>query len=945
MSQSNVITRKELELTIVETEAMITNMVTRKYTEGYEKNLSDVIERIISIVEEKHNPKAYTHQDIKYISEMLRDGYFIPGGSILSGLSKQKKKKASLSNCYVLKIKNDSLESIFALLGEMARTYSYRGGCGTDLTVLRPNGVAVNNAADTSTGAISFMPMIANVTDTIGQLGRRGAMMLTIDVRHPDIMRFVWSKADPERVFYRDFMNQPLTAKKIMNTLNYSDTSTLSDDLQTKLVNICNEGKVATIDSANISIKYNNAFMQAVMDDLPWECWFPDIEHDKEKYDAEWDGDYDKWTRNGGKLIKYQTYNATVTRDNYKRFIGHQVVTGYSLDVDNAIPEGMKVHSLDHAASETFSKAKFETELCTEETLLAHIGNGPIDLTFKIPSARQLFHDACLAAWLRGDPGALFWDKVEEWTTISPTIHALLKFISTNPCSEIPSYAGGSCLLGAHVLSKYILNPWSPDARWDYILWQRYTRAATQLMNIFSDINEKMHPLEEQTRLEVFAKRIGIEFTAMGDALSMLGLPYRDTTKTINFLEWIMSTKAFIEIGTSVEIASKIGCCQVFDEIEARQKFIDLPYIQNVFDGQFTWNSNSAQHTTSELKKMILKHGVRNIGFNTVGPTGSLSILMDNCSSGIEPIFALVYNRTTRVGEKQNYKVCHTPLARVLLKTNEDSWDLDQMKKDYHITEAHELGYKDRIAIQAVIQKYCDSSISSTINLHHDCTVDDIVEIYKHAWEKGLKGITVYRDGSLAGVLNIEKPKTTSVEFGSGDAVRQQSVPRGTLLTPRLEQTSRSHRITWNGYHMYITITLDDDNRPLELFVSNLPRDVSVKNDVFDPIDYQEKMSLWMAITRLVSIGLRGGIPVQQFIKQLNKTSFVVNDLMSVICRVLNQYAIDPVLQNQILEMTAEELEHTDFTTICPKCGQKTLINQGGCSQCMSPSCTYDKCQ
>lgn len=937
----NYITREELEVTVIETEVLIHNLIMKKYVEGDEKTLADVIERIISIVEEKYNRIAYSPEQIEEIKIMLREGYFIPGGSILAGLSKSTKKKSSLSNCYVLKIKNDSIESIFAVLGEMAKTYSYRGGCGADITVLRPHGVTVNNAAKTSSGAVSFMPMIANVTETIGQdEGRRGAMMITIDVKHPDLMRFIWSKADPERVFYTDNMNKTLTSKKIINFLNTCpDKSLIPSSILTELKNMISVGKTATIDSANISIRYSDEFMKAVNRDLPWDCYFPDIQADKKKYDEEWDGDYDKWVASGGKLKKYDTYQAAVTQDNYRRFIGHQVVLGYELTSYNT-------HLPEDEIPGVFGKINYRTDTCTEENLLDHLKrNGSVELTFKIPTARQIFHDACLAAWLRGDPGALFWDTVSNWSTIA-TLHELLKFISTNPCSEIPSYAGGSCLLGAHVLSKYVTHPWQESACWNDDIWWTYSSAATRLMNIFSDINEEMHPLDEQIQMEKFAKRIGIEFTGLGDALAMLNLQYGDHKETIQFIRRIMCQKSYLEITTSLEIAEKIGCCQVFiseTNPGVRKRFIDTPYFNNICIESLEL---IGALDLDDLRTRILTTGLRNVAFNTVGPTGSLSILMDNCSSGIEPIFAMLYNRTTRIGNQQIYHICHTPLARHLLNISDQTeWEINALKEQFNIVEAHELGYKDRIAVQVAVQEFCDSSISSTLNLPKDCTVEDIVEIYQYAWTKELKGVTIFRDGSLDGVLNAksqtDKPTDTSV-------VSVMSTPtdfsRGILVDPSSDSNSRSHRITWNGYNMYITITLDKQQQPLELFISNLPREVSVKNDVFDPIDYQEKMSLWMAVTRLVSIGLRGGIPVEHFVKQLNKASFIINDLMSIVARILSQYVGDPTIKEQAKEMSIENLIVADFTTICPKCGKKTYIAQSGCGQCMNPECCYTKC-
>jgi len=728
------ITLDGLTAAIDETNAMVNNMVKEKYVQGDEQTFSDVIERICTIVMTKGKALGYKTDQLDDVVTMLRGGYFLPAGSILAGLTTNANKKSSLSNCYVMKMENDSIESIFKILGEMARTYSYRGGCGVDITVLRPQGTTVHNAAKTSSGAVSFMPLFSSVTETIGQNGRRGAMMLTMDVRHPDIMRYIWCKADPARVFQNDFLNKNSSQKKILplvtalQTLVSESKPDNKDQLNhfiSRITEECHSGKLPAIDGANISVKFTDEFMEAVKNDQPWECIFPDIEADKELYNREWDGDYAHWEAIGGKLKKYDTYEAYVTRDNEFYFVGHHLQFG---DQFILIQNVAQLHQLIQQH---------------------HNGANPCRVLAKIPSAKQIFMDACTAAWLRGDPGALFWDQVTGWTTINQN-DPKLRLVCTNPCSEIPSYAGGSCLLGAHVISKYVDNPWTKDATFNDDLWMQNCNAATVVMNIFSDLNETMHPLQQQRDLEHYAKRIGIEFTGLADTLSMLGLKYGNHANTIEFIEGIMRSKAMIEIGTSLELAKQFTVCDYYKQHpNAVEELIASPYLQHLYG-----ETHPMYHEIREVG------GLRNVAFNTVGPTGSLSILANNCSSGIEPVFAMFYTRRTRVGDKQEYLACHAPVARHLVevikagKVDRRKLTKKFVKEMYNVVEAHELGFEDRIAIQQACQKYCDSSISSTVNLPTDCKPEDIMNIYLYAHEQELKGITIYRDGSLTGVLS-----------------------------------------------------------------------------------------------------------------------------------------------------------------------------------------------
>jgi len=160
---------------------------------------------------------------------LMEDFKFIPGGRILFGAGNPR--RATLLNCYVLPIKEDSIEGIFETAKEMARTYSFGGGVGVDISILRPKGAVVNNAAIFSTGSVSFMEIFSQTTGTIGQAGRRGALMITIHCAHPDVEEFIVIKNDPER-----------------RRVRY----------------------------ANISVLVSDEFMEAVEKDEEWELWYPD---------------------------------------------------------------------------------------------------------------------------------------------------------------------------------------------------------------------------------------------------------------------------------------------------------------------------------------------------------------------------------------------------------------------------------------------------------------------------------------------------------------------------------------------------------------------------------------------------------------------------------------------------------------------------------------------
>ena len=241
------ITKEIVELGLKEHRAIEDMVFLKKYPLDGEETLQDTKNRIARLVPEE-------------LKEFVRGDTFLPAGSVLSGALNDEV-SCSLSNCYYTPIEGDSIEHIFDGIKKMARTYSYRGGTGTSISVLRPRDTKVNNAAKTSSGSVSFMPLLSEVTNTIGQNGRRGALMILQNIRHPDTLEFIWSKSKPEEIFGED----PLT------------------------------GKIPDVFGANISLAITDDFMKAVEHNFDWTFSFPNREADPKKYDEEWDGQFDKW--------------------------------------------------------------------------------------------------------------------------------------------------------------------------------------------------------------------------------------------------------------------------------------------------------------------------------------------------------------------------------------------------------------------------------------------------------------------------------------------------------------------------------------------------------------------------------------------------------------------------------------------------------------------------
>jgi ribonucleotide reductase alpha subunit len=253
-----------------EGEKFILDNIQRKYCLEGEKDYADVLNRVRKELEKS---KSLNSKIVDYIMIMMGAGRYIPAGSVSFGLGNQHV-KCSLSNCYFTPIEQDSIEGIFEACRKLARTFSYRGGSGVDITILRPKNSSVNNAAVYSSGAVSFMPIFSNTAGIIGQNGRRGAEIILMDIRHPDILDFIWSKSKPKEIFGQD----PLT------------------------------GKIHDVYDANISVKISDSFMIAVANDEDWQFVFPDHHHPA--YDTEWKGNYDDWAEKGYPFINYHKVKA-----------------------------------------------------------------------------------------------------------------------------------------------------------------------------------------------------------------------------------------------------------------------------------------------------------------------------------------------------------------------------------------------------------------------------------------------------------------------------------------------------------------------------------------------------------------------------------------------------------------------------------------------------------
>ncbi|HXF82963.1 MAG TPA: adenosylcobalamin-dependent ribonucleoside-diphosphate reductase, partial [bacterium] len=343
--------------------------------------------------------------------------------------------------------------------------------------------------------------------------------------------------------------------------------------------------------------------------------------------------------------------------------------------------------------------------------------------------ARELWAELIRGARDYAEPGLIFWDTVKRWSTSE---YNGMEVITTNPCSEIPLEPYGNCCLSNVNLACFVSDPFASTARVDWERLEPALRYTTRFLDNVLDYNADKHPLPEQREASLRSRRIGVGFTGLGDMLIKLGLKY-DTDEAITFVDKLFGRIKHIVYDESVNLAQEKGVFPAFDP----ERHLRSPFIQAL---------------APQLVERIRTHGLRNVALLTVPPVGSGAALA-GVTSGIEPIFDLVYVRRSESLSQETFKVYH-PLVREYMRRFEV--DRESELPPYFVT-AHQIKAEMRVKMQAAIQKHIDHSISSTVNLPKETPAEEVERIYFLAWKLGCKGITVYREGSREGILLTEQ--------------------------------------------------------------------------------------------------------------------------------------------------------------------------------------------
>src|SRR5690554_1793751 len=783
--------------------------------------------REIARIEERYpNPMK-----VEEIFELFRNfTYIIPQGGPMSGIGNDHQ-IASLSNCFVIGNEgdSDSYGGVMKIDQEQVQLMKRRGKVGHDLSHIRPKGSPVKNSALTSTGIVPFMERYSNSTREVAQDGRRGALMLSVSIKHPDSEQFIDAKLE--------------------------------------------QGKVT---GANVSVKIDDDFMTSVVDGKPYIQQYP-----------------------------IESSNPRVRKN---------------IDAEN------------------------------------------------------LWNKIVHNAWKSAEPGILFWDTIIRESL--PDCYADLgyKTVSTNPCEEIPLCPYDSCRLLAINLYSYVENPFTSEAKFNFEKFRKHVGYAQRIMDDIIDLElEKIDAIlqkiendpedKEVKRVEynlwknirhkaTEGRRTGVGITAEGDMLAALGLRYGSDIASDFSIE-VHKNLALAAYGASVEMAQERGAFPIYSS--EREK--NNPFLQRIKEAE------------PELYQRMTKYGRRNIALLTIAPTGTTS-LMTQTSSGIEPVFLPVYKRRRKVNPNdpqvrvdfidevgdswEEYVVFHHKFLTwmevngIERKSTYSEEELEELVKQspYYKATSNDVDWLSKVRMQDAVQKWVDHSISVTINLPSNATEELVGRLYVEAWKSGCKGVTVYRDGSRAGVLiaNTDN-KEEEVKFPSkrpqtleADIVRFQNNKEKWIAFVGL--------VDGRPYEIFTGLADDDEGillpKSVQIgkIIKNYEEDGSSRYDfqfvnkrghktTIEGLSYKFNKEFWN-YAKLISGVLRNSMPIEDVINlvaglQLDNEN--INNWKNGVERALKKYIPNGTKAKK---------------GSCESCSSTNLVYQEGCLTCQD--CGSSKC-
>ncbi len=542
----------------------------------------------------------------------------------------------------------------------------------------------------------------------------------------------------------------------------------------------------------------------------------------------------------------------------------------------------------------------------------------------KTVKARDIFDLLCRNNWDYAEPGILYWDRITNWNLVSNDKD--FEYAGVNPCAEEPLPAGGSCLLGAINLAAFVRN-----GKFDWHDFNRTVNIAVKALNNVLDEGLERHPLAEQRKTVRDWRQIGLGIMGLADMLIKLGIEY-GSPDSITLCDAIGYSMARNAIVASADIAGYAGCYDKYNE----QYVTTSPFF-----------AEHIKPDDEEAWSFVEANGLRNSQLLTIAPTGSISTMI-GVSGGIEPIFANYYERTTKSlhGHDEVYKV-YTPIVKEYM----DAYGIkDELGLPSYFVTSATIPIKRRIDMQSVWQKHIDASISSTVNLPNEATVDDVKDLYMYAWEKHLKGITVYRAGcKRAGILNADTKKDDEPKTETASAI----LPRGSIIEPSNDLIGKKRKIQTGCGSLHVLAFFD-------------PIDGNLQEVYFNKGSTGGCANFMTGLSRMVSLLCRAGVDIMTIKDQLDSTGVcpsyatrkathhdtskgsccpmaIGNALVEMYNEMQSELDDKDDEEKPVKKAHVEPIKDVNVRQqLCPECGEP-LVFEGGCCTCKS--CGYTKCE
>ena len=562
----------------------------------------------------------------------------------------------------------------------------------------------------------------------------------------------------------------------------------------------------------------------------------------------------------------------------------------------------------------------------TNEFMQAVVNDTEYELYFKVDStgeeihrtirAREFFEEYCKVNVDWGDPGICFIDRVREYHLLSG--YPEYKIDTSNPCSEFFGVAGNACNLGSINLYNLVNDKFTDNAYIDYFKFEKMIRLGVRMLDEVLDYGYDMQPMDMHRKCIDDWRSIGLGVFGLADMFVAMKVKY-GSKESISLVSDLFDFMNRIALDESCNLAKEKGTYGKYDW-EKQKKSPIIRALRLTEEG-------------CELYDKIKKYGLRNGTLLVVAPTGTLSLLMGKLSGGVEPLFKVGYDRTTHSGEDKGvvFRVFSRAVEDMLNHFNlPANMTNEEVKEKFNwVVESEDVSPADRVAVQSVMQEYCDGAISSTVNLPQGTTWETVYDIYTNAWKQGLKGITVFVSGCKRGnILGVDASSDTSSVF-KYDSI----VPISRRGEKEVDgKTFRLKTACVDKFYLHVNKT--DDGDVFEVFAN--PSNGCVSNIG--------------TITRLVSMALRSGVKVEEIIKELRATKCAGCQALrskghkdiELSCGNAIAKALEMSYNKDKTSMVVKE-ESEDGLYECPECGQRTLRLEAKCAVCSN--CSYSRCE